>query len=104
MYKRYTYTCTTFICSAKISKQLVNDWFLAADVMNEASKSGTMSSLSSREIFNNNNDTHSNNNNNGATTITRYIHIKHADSSVKIFRETTVWYWIYYSYTVTTYS
>ncbi|XP_043600977.1 inositol polyphosphate-5-phosphatase A isoform X3 [Bombus pyrosoma] len=60
------------------------------DVMNETSESGTMSSLSSREIFNNNNDNHSNNNNNGATTITRYIHIKHADSSVKIFRETTV--------------
>lgn len=29
-------------------------------------------------------------NNNNAATITRYIHIKHADSSVKIFRETTV--------------
>lgn len=29
-------------------------------------------------------------NNDAATTITRYIHIKHADSSVKIFRETTV--------------
>lgn len=28
--------------------------------------------------------------NNGTATITRYIHIKHADSSVKIFRETTV--------------
>lgn len=57
--------------------------------MNEESESGTMSSLTSREIFNNNNN-HSNNNNDSATTITRYIHIKHADSSVKIFRETTV--------------
>lgn len=28
--------------------------------------------------------------NNGRATITRYIHIKHADSSVRIFRETTV--------------
>jgi len=28
--------------------------------------------------------------NNGTATITRYIHIKHADSPVKIFRETTV--------------
>ncbi|CAK9824757.1 Inositol polyphosphate-5-phosphatase A [Anthophora retusa] len=60
------------------------------NVMNEDSESGTMSSLSSREIFNNNNNNHSNNNNNGATTITRYIHVKHAGSSVKIFRETTV--------------
>ncbi|KAF3425722.1 hypothetical protein E2986_11019 [Frieseomelitta varia] len=51
------------------------------NVTNEESESGTMSSLSSREIFNNNNDNHSNNNNNSATTITRYIHIKHADSS-----------------------
>ncbi|KAK9298387.1 hypothetical protein QLX08_008287 [Tetragonisca angustula] len=67
---------------------VIDSW--PADVTNEESESGTMSSLSSREIFNNNNDNHSNNNNNSATTITRYIHIKHADSSVKIFRETTV--------------
>lgn len=66
-------------------------------MMNEKSESGTMSNLSSREIFNNINDNHGNNNNNGTTTITRYIHIKHADSSVKIFRETTVWYRIYNS-------
>ncbi|XP_017892581.1 uncharacterized protein LOC108632468 [Ceratina calcarata] len=60
------------------------------NLANEGSESGTMSTLSSREIFNNNNSNHSNNNNNGTTTITRYVHVKHADSSVKIFRETTV--------------
>nr|XP_034179183.1 uncharacterized protein LOC117603799 isoform X2 [Osmia lignaria] len=59
------------------------------NTMNQESESGTMSSLTSREIFNNNNN-HSNNNYDSATTITRYIHIKHADSSVKVFRETTV--------------
>ncbi|XP_076383217.1 inositol polyphosphate-5-phosphatase A isoform X1 [Megalopta genalis] len=65
--------------------------------MNDGSKSGVMSGLTSREMLNNNNNNHnsngsggSNNNNNAASTITRYIHIKHADSSVKIFRETTV--------------
>lgn len=59
--------------------------------MNEEPESGMISGLTSREIFNNNNNNNNrgNNNNNGATTITRYIHIKHADS-VKIFRETTV--------------
>ncbi|KZC15015.1 hypothetical protein WN55_07863 [Dufourea novaeangliae] len=65
--------------------------FVTVDMMNEEPESGETPGLTSREILNNNNNNHSsNNNNNTATTITRYIHIKHADSSVKIFRETTV--------------
>lgn len=31
-----------------------------------------------------------NNNEKGVTTLTRYVHVKHADSTVKIFKETTV--------------
>lgn len=47
----------------------------------------TRPGLRSSEVFNG----ISNNNNNAVRTITRYVHTKHADSSVKIFRETMVW-------------
>lgn len=59
--------------------------FLAAETARET-EPPTPGLRRSGDVFNGIN----NNNNNAVTTITRYVHTKHADSSVKIFRETTV--------------
>jgi len=59
--------------------------FLATETAREM-QTETKSGLRSGEIINGIN----NNNNNAVRTITRYVHTKHADSSVKIFRETMV--------------
>lgn len=59
-------------------------WFLAAETSPRETPTETKPGLKSGEVFN------GINNNNAVRTITRYVHAKHADSSVKIFRETMV--------------
>ncbi|XP_053976896.1 uncharacterized protein LOC128875387 [Hylaeus volcanicus] len=87
----YTESVKLKLKACKVTERCKHNIVGKKNTTNGEPESGTMFGLS-REILNNNNNNHngSNNNNNGATTITRYIHIKHADSSVKIFRETTV--------------
>ncbi|XP_028047934.1 inositol polyphosphate-5-phosphatase A isoform X2 [Monomorium pharaonis] len=66
-----------------LKANLISDAETAREMQTEA-KSG----LRSGELLNGVNN--NNNNNNAVRTITRYVHTKHADSSVKIFRETMV--------------